>query len=120
MSVFSCFSGNAVYSQESLPDCIGYYENMPIFLTNPYSRDRSLNQAEERLANLIYDGLLLRSIKQEVTSGIPEMQDILKPNMVERFQSVLLDERWTYYFMLRKDIVWSDGQPVLQIGRAHV
>ncbi len=113
MSVFSCFSGNAVYSQESLPDCIGYYENMPIFLTNPYSRDRSLNQAEERLANLIYDGLLLRSIKQEVTSGIPEMQDILKPNMVERFQSVLLDERWTYYFMLRKDIVWSDGQPVL-------
>lgn len=113
LSVFSCFPGNAVYSQEALPNFIGYYENMPIFLTNPYSRDRSLNLAEERLANLIYDGLLVRNIKQDVTSGIPEIQDILKPNMVERFQSVLLDERWTYYFMLRKDLVWSDGQPVL-------
>lgn len=101
---------NAQENIAALPNFLCYYEEMPIFLTNPYSKERGLNPAEERLINLIYDGLLIREVNS--TYSMDSTRDTFKPNLAKEFQSVLLDNRWTYYFMLRKDIYWSNGQLV--------
>ncbi len=108
--LFDLMGDFLVAQQSRNTSFIGYYEMVPVIITNPYNKDRQLNIAEERLAHLIYDGLLLRTVEEgDNYNGIVEIKDRYLPNLAEKWEMILEKDRCTYYFMLRSGVKWSDG-----------
>jgi ABC-type oligopeptide transport system substrate-binding subunit len=114
LGIFSGYEAMPQQKKGLVNEWVGYYEKMLVASSNPYDKARRLNDAETRLTYLIYDGLLLRQVQENVVSslGITEILDLYIPNLAQAYNRVVRYDVETYYFILRDGLKWSNGQPV--------